>query len=440
MRGLLLIFAIILAVGLAYSVAVEFVDARGKALISLQERNAAKDELDLFSIVDRAEGRHGLILEVSQQAELNGRTSVFALKDANGALIAGNLKAWPASLENNAFWLARRNVEGRSELRISTRRLSDGMVVLVGHDNQALESFQDTVIGSVWVAIAIVAVTCILIAMAITSLIMARVRELSATAQKVSSGDFQARARDRRGHGPFDQIARAQNMMLARIEDLITGLRIVTDSLAHDLRTPLAQTRKYIEDGVLSGGLQDKQNALEAALTEVDRTISTFSSLIDIARAEGGLSRNAMEAVALSPLAQGVYDLFQPLAEERAIHFNLQVTAVHIHGHRTLLMQAVSNLVHNAIKYAPDGGQVDLEISAYGDGAQILVADNGPGIAPEERDDAVRRFTQVGVDTRPKGLGLGLAIVEAAARLHNGKLILEDNAPGLRACIILAGH
>ncbi len=145
-----------------------------------------------------------------------------------------------------------------------------------------------------------------------------------------------------------------------------------------------------------------------------------------------------MAEVDLARMVAQVRDLFEPLADERGVQFAFHADNITIDGHKALLMQAVSNLVHNAIKFAPDGGKVDLELRAHDDGAEVIVSDDGPGIAPESRGEAVQRFSQVGAGDRGEGVGLGLAIVQACAHLHRGRLTLEDNAPGLRARLTLA--
>jgi signal transduction histidine kinase len=434
--GVTIVAAMIIVVLGACAAALWLVDAKGQALISDQEQDALSDEMDLISAVYRDEGRDGLMRALARRAAVQGEHQIYALREAGG-VIAGNLKTWPAKLGDDEAWASVDDPE-RGELRVATQTLAPGIVALAGRDDDAQSTFQDTVIYAVWIAIAIVAVTCLFVATAITAFIMTRVRALSATAVRVSAGDFSARAPGADAGGPFGQIAKAQNAMLERIEDLVTGLRTVTDSLAHDLRTPLARTRRRIEQGILSDRPEAKQASLEDALAETDRTIATFTGLIDIARAEGGLSRDSMAEVDLARLVAQVHDLFEPLADERGVRFAFHTADMKISGHKALLMQAVANLVHNAIKFAPDGGKVDLDLRAYGDRAEVIVSDDGPGIAPESRANAVLRFSQLGAGDRSEGVGLGLAIVQACAHLHRGRLTLEDNAPGLRARLTLA--
>jgi len=435
--GITIVAAMVVMVLGACTAALWLVDAKGQALITDQQQDALSDEMDLISAVYRDEGREGLIRALARRATVQGEHQIYALREADGRMIAGNLVAWPTKLGNDEAWTSFDDPD-RGELHVSTQTLAPGLVALAGRDGDAHSTFQRTIIYAVWIAIAIVAVTCLFVATAITTFIMTRVHALSDAAVRVSAGDFSARAPGADAGGPFGQIAKAQNAMLERIEDLVTGLRTVTDSLAHDLRTPLARTRRRIEQGILSDSPGAKQAALEDALAETDRTIGTFTGLIDIARAEGGLSRESMAEVHLARLIAQVHDLFEPLADERGVGFAFHAEDLCINGHKALLMQAVCNLVHNAIKFAPHGGRVDLELRAHESGVDIIVSDDGPGIAPESRAEAVLRFKQVGVGDRSEGVGLGLAIVQACAHLHRGRLTLEDNAPGLRARLTLA--
>jgi len=429
--SLAIVAAMMLLVAGACAVALWFVDSQGRSLIAAQEEIALNAELNLFEAEFRDEGADALTRSVERSAQTRER--FYALRDANGALAVANISAWPAVAAAPGVWTSV-PLDGR-EAHIVTRVLDDGPTLMIGADDAALRAFRDDIVDAVWIAIALVVITCLTLAAAITSYLSNRVHILSAASARVAAGDFSARAEGGGQTGPFGEIARAQNAMLDRIETLVTGLVTVTDSIAHDLRTPLSRMRQRLEEGLSAEPLDAKQTALEQALVETDRTIATFTALIDIARAEGGVSRESMEDVDLGQIVKDAYDLFEPLAEEKGLAFNINAEPAMIRGHRALLMQAVSNLIHNAIKYGD--AKVDVRLSVGANGAEVIVADDGPGIPSEHRADAVKRFKQLGAQ-RPEGVGLGLAIVDACARLHRGILSLEDNAPGLRARITLA--
>ncbi len=286
--NLLIVATMALVVLAACSVALWLVDSEGRHLIMALDHDRLVDKLDLLSELQREEGREGLIRSVNLRARLEDEHQVYALKDDAGRILAGNVQAWPAGVGEAENWRVMQDTQGRGTLHVSTRRLLNGLVVLVGTDSDDIETFQDDVNDALWIAIAIVAAACLSSAAVITSFLTARVRALAGTAQRVSEGDFSARASGAGRGGPFGTIAAAQNAMLDRIEHLIVGLRTVTDSLAHDLRTPLAQVRRHIEEAIASTGANEKEQALEAALAAADQTIGAFTSLIDIARAEEG--------------------------------------------------------------------------------------------------------------------------------------------------------
>ncbi len=367
-RGYLLFVAIAAAVLIIISAcagALWLVDASGQSLITRLERDSATTELELYVELRREEGSAALVRAIARHARIAGEHHIVAVADPNGHLLAGDLSAWPLLPSANVAWAAVPTNEGPNAIHAAVRTLPDGMRLLVGRDDSMHHAFSDAVLQVAKLAIIIVALACLLAPGALIAISVRNVRELSRTAELIAAGQFGARTPTHGGSGPFETIARSQNAMLDRIEDLVTGLKTVTDSLAHDLRTPLARLRSALERGIAAEGEAAKQAALDNALGETERTIFAFSSLIDIARAEGGLSRDAMTKVDLAALMRDVRELFQPLAEEYDVELHLEEPREEvILGHKPLLMQAVSNLVHNAIKYSPPGTQLSMELIA----------------------------------------------------------------------------
>jgi signal transduction histidine kinase len=176
---------------------------------------------------------------------------------------------------------------------------------------------------------------------------------------------------------------------------------------------------------------------IEAAVAETDRLIGTFNALLLIAEAEAGAVREAMTMVDMHVVVEGVAELYEPVAEEKGIKLEIAPSgAMQIEGNKSLISQALANLIDNAIKYTPPGGHVRVAVEETPDGASLSVADNGPGIPDTDRERVLNRFVRLEASRNSPGTGLGLSLVAAVARLHDARLELADNAPGLKATLL----
>jgi signal transduction histidine kinase len=268
--------------------------------------------------------------------------------------------------------------------------------------------------------------------------LLSRVDSINRTANEIVAGDLSRRVSVSRAGDELDAMAQNLNRMLDRNERLMRGMRDVTDSIAHDLRTPLNRLRNRLE-GVLThvDPESGQGREIDAAVGETDRLIATFNALLMIAEAEAGAMREAMAPVSLAQVIEGVAELYEPLAEEKGLTLVVAPgRAAPIRGNLRLLAQALANLVDNAIKYTPEGGRITIAAADRPGGAALSVADSGPGIPAADRGRVVERFVRLEESRNSPGTGLGLSLVAAVARLHDARLELTDNAPGLNATLV----
>jgi signal transduction histidine kinase len=221
---------------------------------------------------------------------------------------------------------------------------------------------------------------------------------------------------------------------------LIHGIRNVSNSIAHDLRTPLAELRSRLEELALTKPpIEHTFAEIDAAVADVDQVIRIFNALLRLAEIDSGLRRSGFVPVDVAAVAAAAVEFYHPAAELKGTSLSLETSGLApIRGDPVLLAQALGNLIDNALKYTPDYGTIAVAVQRGADGSvDIVVADSGPGISEAEKPKAVERFYRGDASRGTPGVGLGLSLVDAVARLHGSELKLEDNEPGLRARIVL---
>lgn len=272
----------------------------------------------------------------------------------------------------------------------------------------------------------------------VTRYVGRRLNNVTEVIEGVAGGDLSRRVPSAAGDDAFDRLATRLNAMLDKVERLMTELRVVTDSLAHDLRSPLARLRTKTETAVLLTDPVQRDAALGGLLVETDLVMRMLTMLIEISRSES-VPRERFTSLDPSALVEEIAELYAPVAEEAGLDF---VVAIELHPlriilHRELMIQAIANLIDNALRHAGGGGEITLRLSSTASEVRFQVEDHGPGIAEADREQALRRFGRLDNARSTPGAGLGLSLIEAVARLHDGRVELGDNAPGLIASIVL---
>ena len=366
---------------------------------------------------------------------------VYLVVDGLGNRLAGNLLAWPPTVPPDGRWrkveLYRRGEDHPILIGARGYELAGGVRLLVGRALDGRVKIQDAIGESLLWALAALWTMAVGGGILLSRTILRRVGEVAAINREVMVGELGRRVPVRGSGDEFDRLAASMNDMLARIEELMVGMRTVTDSVGHDIRSPLTRLRNRLERARLPGATEaEREAALDDAVADVDLTLDLLGRLLDIARAESGLQRGEMSELDLAAVARDVVDLYEPIAEDRGLRIEVSADqAVPVSGHAELLAQAVSNLVDNATKYARSQIRVEAVVGATG--ARVAVADDGPGIPPEDRERATERFVRLDPSRSGKGAGLGLSLVAAVARLHGGELVLSDAGPGLKIELVL---
>ena len=277
--------------------------------------------------------------------------------------------------------------------------------------------------------------------------VLTRIDQMTETTRLIMAGDFSGRLTVSGTDDELDRLAQSLNTMLERIQELMKGLKEVSDNIAHDLKTPLTRLRNSAEEALRnSRSVDDLRLALDHVIDEADGLIKLFNALLMIARAEAGGAFDRGDNLDLSAIAHDVAELYEPLADEAGMKLIVKANApIEIRGSRELLGQALANLIDNAIKYSASREQEDthqkneitVAVERRNDLIELSVADRGPGIAEEDRGRVLDRFVRLETSRTRPGSGLGLSLAAAIARLHNGTLKLEDHAPGLRVVLSL---
>ncbi len=410
----------------------------------VEERSTERlreDGLRLSRVLDN-HGPQALktVIDAMIEAQPPGDEKFILLADPGLRAREGNLASWPQGMPNSAgtyhvsFLQAGRRVDA-----IMVRMpLSNGDQLLVGRNEARFQTARTLF----WVGLVGAAGAVLLFGlsggMLIRAMLLAEVQGISNTAAAIVAGDLTRRLPTMGETNELDMLAQTVNRMLDQIEQLIRGVRNVSNAVAHDLRTPLMELRSRLEELSWSRpGADDVFPAIESAVQDIDRIIAIFNALLRLAEIDNGLSRSGFVDTNLTRLVGDAVEFYQPLAEMK--NLRLHFSAPHdilTAGDPLLLAQALGNLIDNALKYAARDIRISVRREAQAQVA-ISVTDDGPGIADHEKDKVVERFYRGDASRGTPGVGLGLSLVAAVARLHGGSLCLNDAHPGLDVRLIL---
>ena len=256
----------------------------------------------------------------------------------------------------------------------------------------------------------------------------------------VRTGDLSRRIPVRDEGTDVKSLAGILNRMLDEIELLMHGARTVSDNIAHDLRHPLTRLRNRLETlrDSLAGECPQAQPQLTELILECDTLLSTFQAILRISNIESARRHGGFREVKLNELLQDVADMYEPIAAEKHIALVIEGEPTRTIGDKDLLFQAFTNLLDNAVKYTPQGGNITIALMPHGQGGKVTLTDNGPGIPDPHKLSVFQRFYRIDPSRTEAGSGLGLSLVSAIVKLHQGSIILTDAQPiGLTVTVTL---
>ncbi len=433
---------------LAYSIVFALAAGGVFAGIGWHVRNAVDNQIsdtidaDIRGLADQyAEGGiYQVVQSIERRLQKSG-DDLYLVTTATGASIVGNVAELPAEavtentlVETTYKRTGEPNVRHRALVRIFS--LPGNFKLLVGHDLEERERIETVFKSALSTALVWLVVIGVAGGLFMARRVLARVDGMSDSARAIMTGDRTKRLPTNGSGDELDRLADNLNAMLTRITELMIGLKAVSDNIAHDLRTPLTRLRNRAE-AALRGNAdpQTLKAGLEKVIDESDGMIRIFDALLMIARAEAGAA-DTFTRVDAAAVVRDVGELYEVAAEEDGGSLDVEAAApAWINGSRELIGQALANLVDNALKYGRAGTAgvaIELSVARHADRIELIVADHGEGIAPQDRLRVTQRFVRLESSRSRPGSGLGLALAAAVAHLHGGELRLEDNAPGLR--------
>jgi signal transduction histidine kinase len=376
----------------------------------------------------------------SQARNREARRYLFLVETRNGrtfsnglARIAVNEHGFRVNLPSKAR--PARWPDQRPNMLILSRRTSDGTLLAIGRDIQHLDILRRGVHGfALWTGLAIIALA-LAVGLGAGLVLLRRLEGVNRAVERIIAGRSGERLPAIGLGREFDDLGANLNRMIERQEAAMSALKSVSEAVAHDLRTPLARLRNRLEE-VRTGA--DPASAIDDGLEEIDRLSSLFDALLDLARTEGRAGQADRTPFDAAELAAATAEIYRPVIEQAGGTLRIATGGpLPGRGDAPLLQQALANLLENAIAHGDAGPNITVGAERRDERLVLYVADRGPGVPAGEREKVLGRFYRMDRSRSAPGSGLGLTMCAAVARAHGGEIVLADNAPGLRAELLI---
>lgn len=410
--------------------------------------------------VTNAINKHGVDygLNIISSMLDNDRDKMFVIifTGVQGNILEGNLKVFPEVTKVDEKWVRfrldpkhdLRRIEAGEEVAEGddephpflgiVKTYPRGSKLLVAYDIRHVENIRHLILSVLWQNILLAAMAALFCSGIITLIISRRLRVLNETCEEVMEGHMNERVKLTGSDDEFDRLGSNFNSMLSWINRLVANTKETTDSLAHDMRTPLNRHRLRLEEILKDPATRNEtRERVGEAVREIDRIVEMFDSILSISKAEGRSAISDFKDFDLHELADDLLDLYGAVAEQKNIIVSAEIPERAVFkGDRQLFAQALMNLLDNAIKYTPEGGEVKFTVTETDEETRITIADTGEGIPEEFHEKVKERFYRMDKSRTTSGSGLGLSLVDAVVELHGGEMLFQDNKPGLAVVLV----
>jgi len=394
----------------------------------------------------KTEGQAPLLNAINERLGQYSYDSIYLLYDDRNNILAGNLSKIPAELNNGWNIL---KLEGLTDdikrqshfARIMVTHISDNLTLINGLDIESAHQQEHMILNSLLTGIAIVLLLGAIGGFIISITTIKKINIINQSIHNIREGDLSVRIPSKGTDDDYDLLSDNINLMLDQIERLMTGIKNISNNIAHDLRTPLTRLRTHLET-IQSDAGNHEIKGIAGAISETDNLLSTFNALLRINNFESGSQKGNFTTINANTLLKDILSFYEPVADVKDIHIKLDADKnIQFMGDRDMLFQAVANLLDNAIKYSPNNKNITLSSkllsSENSKFIEITVSDNGTGIADCEKPKVFDLFYRSEKHRDHNGNGLGLSLVNSIVTLHKGTISLEDNKPGTIARIHL---
>ncbi|MEM8499650.1 MAG: HAMP domain-containing sensor histidine kinase [Pseudomonadota bacterium] len=409
------------------------------------EKNLDTELAQFQSALDA--GGQPAMLEYAKQrsAAFDSSRLYYHLSNARNEVLASNLNAVPDLQDFEFSWLGHqfkafdaRQGDKMFRLAAMDATQSNGGRLILAESLLPAEEKVELVFDLLLRGTIVTIILGVIGGALISSLLLRRVEAFNAIIRNILGGDLSKRLPINRYSGDFREMEISINLLLERLQELMAGVRRVSDNIAHDLRTPLTRLRNHVAM-LEERGDPANQQIVDSLSSEADDLLKTFNAALKIAQIETGNRQSEFHRHELDVTISDVVELYEPVASEKSITIAQNLTPnAKLNGDRDLLFQVVANLIDNAIKYTGVDGLIEIILERRDRALMLQVRDNGIGIPPADRHRVFERFFRVETArSEYPGNGLGLSLVAAVVKYHNGKINLYDNSPGLCVAVEL---